>query len=158
MFNKIIHWSLKNHLLVVVGLIVFLVASSYVTMRMPVDVFPEFAPPEVVVQTESPGLAPDDVESLITFPVESAVNGTPGVEKVRSQSSVGLSTVIIVFRWGTDVYVARQLINERIQSVRDHFPAGTQAPVMLPITSAVGWMIKYSLESDTRSLMDLRTI
>lgn len=158
MFNKLIHWSLKNRLLVVVGLVVFLVVSSYVTMRMPVDVFPEFAPPQVVVQTESPGLAPEDVESLITFPVESAVNGTPGVDKVRSQSSVGLSTVVIVFRWGTDVYVARQLVNERIQSVRDRFPAGTQAPVMLPITSAVGWMIKYSLESDTRSPMDLRTI
>ncbi len=158
MFDKLILWSLKNRLLVVLGLAVFLVAATYTTIHMPVDVFPEFAPPQVVVQTESPGLAPEDVESLITFPVESAVNGTPGVDKVRSQSSVGLSTVTIIFRWGTDVYVARQLINERIQSVRDHFPAGTQAPVMLPITSAVGWMIKYSLESDTRSLMDLRTI
>jgi len=158
MFDKLILWSLKNRLLVVAGLMVFLVAATYTTIHMPVDVFPEFAPPQVVVQTESPGLAPEDVESLITFPVESAVNGTPGVDKVRSQSSVGLSTVAIIFRWGTDVYVARQLINERIQSVREHFPAGTQAPVMLPITSAVGWMIKYSLESDTRSLMDLRTI
>ena len=158
MFNKLIHWSLNNRLLVVVGLVVFLVTSSYVTVHMPVDVFPEFAPPQVVVQTESPGLAPEDVESLITFPVESAVNGTPGVDKVRSASSVGLSTVIIVFRWGTDVYIARQLVNERIQSVRDRFPVGTRAPVMLPITSAVGWMIKYSLESDTRSPMELRTI
>ena len=158
MFNKLIHWSLNNRLLVVVGLVVFLVASGYITVHMPVDVFPEFAPPQVVVQTESPGLAPEDVESLITFPVESAVNGTPGVDKVRSASSVGLSTVVIVFRWGTDVYVARQLVNERIQSVRDRFPVGTRAPVMLPITSAVGWMIKYSLESETRSPMELRTI
>ena len=145
-------------MLVVVGLVVFLVVSTYTTMRMPVDVFPEFAPPQVVVQTESPGLPPEDVEALITFPVESAVNGTPGVDKVRSASSVGLSTVVIVFRWGTDVYVARQLVNERIQSVRERFPVGTRAPVMLPITSAVGWMIKYSLESDTRSPMELRTI
>lgn len=158
MFNKLIHWSLNNRLLVVVGTVVFLVASTYTTMHMPVDVFPEFAPPQVVIQTESPGLAPEDVESLLTFPMESAVNGTPGVENVRSSSSVGLSTIVIVFRWGTDIYVARQLVNERIQSVRDRFPAGTQAPVMLPITSAVGWMVKYSLESDTRSPMDLRTI
>ena len=158
MFNKLIYWSLKNRLLVVVGLVVFLVVASYSTLQMPVDVFPEFAPPQVVIQTESPGLAPEDTESLITFPIESAVNGTPGVENVRSSSSVGLSTVTIVFRWGTDIYVARQLVNERIQSVRDRFPAGTQAPMMLPITSAVGWMIKYSLESDTRSPMDLRTI
>ncbi len=158
MFNKLIRWSLNNRLLVVVGLLVFLVTSTYVTMRMPVDVFPEFAPPQVVIQTESPGLAPEDAESLITFPIESAVNGTPGVDSVRSSSSVGLSTVTIVFRWGTDVYLARQLVNERIQSVRDRFPAGTQAPVMLPITSAVGWLVKYSLESDTRSPMELRTI
>jgi len=158
MFNKIILWSLKNRMLVVVGLVVFLVASTYTTMRMPVDVFPEFAPPQVVVQTESPGLPPEDAEALITFPIESAVNGTPGVDKVRSASSVGLSTVVIVFRWGTNVYVARQLVNERIQSVRERFPVGTRAPVMLPITSAVGWMIKYSLESDTRSPMELRTI
>jgi len=158
MFNKIILWSLKNRMLVVVGLVVFLAASTYTTMRMPVDVFPEFAPPQVVVQTESPGLAPEDVESLITFPIESAVNGTPGVDKVRSASSVGLSTVVIVFRWGTDIYVARQLVNERTQSVRERFPVGTRSPVMLPITSAVGWMIKYSLESDTRSPMELRTI
>ncbi len=158
MFNKIILWSLNNRMLVVVGLVVFLVVSTITTMRMPVDVFPEFAPPQVVVQTESPGLAPEDAEALITFPIESAVNGTPGVDKVRSSSSVGLSTVVIVFRWGTDVYVARQLINERIQSVRERFPVGTRAPVMLPITSAVGWMIKYSLESDTRSPMELRTI
>ena len=158
MFNKLILWSLHNRLLVVVGLVVFLVAASYTTQHMPVDVFPEFAPPQVVIQTESPGLAPEDTESLITFPIESAVNGTPGVENVRSSSSVGLSTITIVFRWGTDVYLARQLVNERIQSVRDRFPAGTQAPVMLPITSAVGWMVKYSLESDTRSPMELRTI
>ena len=158
MFNKLIQWSLKNRLLVVVGLVVFLVASTYVTRQMPVDVFPEFAPPQVVIQTESPGLAPEDVESLVTFPIESSVNGTPGVENVRSSSSVGLSTVTIVFRWGTDVYLARQLVNERIQSVSGRFPAGTQSPVMLPVTSAVGWLVKYSLESATRSPMELRTI
>ncbi len=158
MFNRIIHWSLRNRLLVVVGTVVFLCASGYVLNQMPVDVFPEFAPPEVVVQTEAPGLAPEDAEALITFPIESAVNGTPGVAKVRSASSVGLSTVVIVFDWGTNIYTARQLVNERIQSVRDRFPPGTHTPVMLPITSAVGWMVKYSLQSDTRSLMDLRTI
>ena len=158
MFNKIIRWSLNNRLLVMAGLVVFLFGSTYVTRNMPVDVFPEFAPPQVVIQTEAPGLSPEDVESLITFPIESSVNGTPDLENIRSSSSVGLSTVTIVFKWGTDVYLARQLVNERIQAVRDRFPNGTQTPVMLPVTSAVGWLVKYSLESDTRSPMELRTL
>jgi CzcA family heavy metal efflux pump len=157
-FNKIILWSLNNRLFVILGTGVFFVAGIFVLQRMAVDVFPEFAPPQVVIQTEAPGLAPEDVEALITFPIESSVNGTPGVEKVRSASSVGLSTVVVVFRWGTDIYTARQLVNERIQAVRDRFPAGTASPTMLPITSAVGWMVKYSLQSDTRSPMELRTI
>lgn len=158
MLNRIIHWSLTHRLLVVVGLVVFLVTAGGVASRMAVDVFPEFAPPQVVIQTEAPGLSPEDVESLITFPIESAVNGTPNVANVRSQSSVGLSTVVVVFNWGTDIYIDRQLVNERTQSVRDRFPAGTKPPVMLPITSAVGWLVKYSLQSDTRSPMELRTI
>ncbi len=158
MLNRIIHWSLTHRLLVVAGLVVFLVTAGAVASRMAVDVFPEFAPPQVVIQTEAPGLSPEDVESLITFPIESAVNGTPNVANVRSQSSVGLSTVVVVFDWGTDIYIDRQLVNERTQSVRDRFPAGTKAPVMLPITSAVGWLVKYSLQSDTRSPMELRTI
>jgi Cu/Ag efflux pump CusA len=158
MFDKIILWSLKNRLFVILGTGIFFAAGIFVLKGMAVDVFPEFAPPQVVIQTEAPGLAPEDVEALITFPVESSVNGTPGVDKVRSASSVGLSTVVVVFKWGTDIYTARQLVNERIQAVRDRFPAGTNSPVMLPITSAVGWMVKYSLQSDTRSPMDLRTI
>ena len=87
------------------------------------DVLPEFAPPQVIVQTEAPGLSPEDVETLITFRIEATVNGTPGVERVRSKSSAGLSTVIIVFEWGTDIYTARQLVNERHDSVC-HCPRG----------------------------------
>lgn len=158
MFNAIIRGSLSNKLLVVVATIIFLGAGSYLVTRMPVDVFPEFAPPQVVIQTEAPGLSPEDVEALITFPIESAVNGTPGVAAVRSSSSVGISTIIIVFNWGTDIYTGRQLVTERIQSVQNRFPPGTRPPVMLPITSAVGWMVKYSLTSSKFSPMDLRTI
>ncbi len=158
MFNAIIRWSLNNKLLIVVATFIFFGGSIYLTTEMPVDVFPEFAPPQVVVQTEAPGLSPEDVEALITFPIESAVNGTPGVDTVRSSSSVGLSTIIIVFKWGTNIYTARQLVNERIQSVVDRFPPGTKPPVMLPVTSTVGWMVKYSLASDKLSPMELRTI
>ncbi|MCH8013958.1 MAG: efflux RND transporter permease subunit, partial [Candidatus Dadabacteria bacterium] len=158
MFNAIIRWSLNNKLLIVVVTAIFFGVSLYLVTQMPVDVFPEFAPPQVVIQTEAPGLSPEDVEALITFPIESAVNGTPGVDAVRSSSSVGLSTIIIVFKSDTNIYTARQLVNERIQVVLDRFPPGTNPPVLLPVTSAVGWLIKYSLTSDNVSPMELRTI
>ncbi|MEE9251860.1 MAG: efflux RND transporter permease subunit, partial [Thermodesulfobacteriota bacterium] len=158
MFNAIIKWSLSNKLLIVAATAIFFGISVYLVKQMSIDVFPEFAPPQVVIQTEAPGLSPEDVEALITFPIESTINGTPGVDTVRSSSSVGLSTIIIIFKSDTDIYKARQLVNERIQSVQDRFPPGANPPVMLPVTSAVGWMIKYSLTSDTVSPMVLRTI
>jgi Cu/Ag efflux pump CusA len=158
MFNRLIAWSLHNRLLVLAITVVTFIAGGYVLNRMPVDVFPEFAPPQVVIQTEAPGLAPQDVEALITYPLESAINGTPGVDVVRSSSSVGLSTIVVVFQPGTNIYLDRQLVNERIQSVTANLPAGSQPPVMLPVTSAVGWLVKYTLESDTVSPMELRTI
>lgn len=153
-----IRQSLQNRLLVVTAYIVVLIVGIFVLRRMTLDVLPEFAPPQVVIQTESPGLSPEDVETLITFRIETAVNGTPGVDVVRSKSSAGLSTVIVVFKWGTDIYTARQLVNERLQEVRGRFPPGTEAPIMLPITSAVSWLVKFALKSDKVPLLDLRTL
>ena len=138
--------------------IVILIVGIFVLRRITLDVLPEFAPPQVVIQTESPGLSPENVETLITFRIEAVVNGTPGVDVVRSKSSAGLSTVIVVFKWGTDIYTARQLVNERLQEAREQFPPGTEAPVMLPITSAVSWLVKFALQSDKVSLLDLRTL
>ena len=138
--------------------IVILIVGIFVLRRITLDVLPEFAPPQVVIQTESPGLSPENVETLITFRIEAVVNGTPGVDVVRSKSSAGLSTVIVVFKWGTDIYTARQLVNERLQEAREQFPPGTEAPVMLPITSAVSWLVKFALQSDKISLLDLRTL
>ena len=158
MFNRLIAWSLHNRLIVLVLTLVLFIAGGYALQRMPVDVFPEFAPPQVVIQTEAPGMAPRDVESLLTYPLESAINGTPGVSDVRSNTSVGLSTITVVFNANTDVYLDRQLVNERIQNVLGRLPAGTLPPVMLPVTSAVGWLIKYALTSDTLSPEKLRTL
>lgn len=158
MFNRLIAWSLHNRLIVLVLTLVLFVAGGYSLQRMPVDVFPEFAPPQVVIQTEAPGMAPRDVESLLTYPLESAINGTPGVSDVRSNTSVGLSTITVVFNANTDIYRDRQLINERIQNVLGRLPAGTLPPVMLPVTSAVGWLIKYALTSDTLSPEKLRSL
>ena len=158
MFNRLISWSLHNRL-IVLGLTTILFAAGGLVLRqMPVDVFPEFAPPQVVVQTEVPGLAPADVEALVTYPLESAINGTPGVTHVRSKTSVGLSTITVVFRAGSNIYQDRQLINERIQTVAARLPSGSQPPVMLPVTSAVGWLVKYALTSDTLSPEQLRTL
>ncbi|MEO8505074.1 MAG: efflux RND transporter permease subunit [Acidobacteriota bacterium] len=158
MFDRIIQWSLSHRLLVIFGYVVLLAAGLVVLQTLPADVFPEFAPPQVVIQTQAPGMSPQDVESLVTLPLETAINGTPNVESVRSSSSVGLSTVTVVFKWGTNIYQDRQLVSERLQSARERFPQDVQASVMLPVTSAVGWLIKYSLTSSTVSPMDLRTL
>ncbi len=158
MFNRLIAWSLHNRLIVLALTIILFIAAGYALQRMSVDVFPEFAPPQVVIQTEVSGMAPQDVESLITYPLESAINGTPGVSSVRSKTSVGLSTITVVFSAHTDVYLDRQLVNERIQNVSSRLPLGAKPPVMLPVTSAVGWLIKYALVSDTMSPQDLRTL
>ena len=158
MFNRLIAWALNNRLLILAATVVLFVAGAYTLRQMPTDVFPEFAPPQVVIQTEAPGMAPTDVESLITYPLESAINGAPGVDNVRSQSSVGLSTITVVFDSGTNIYLDRQLVNERVQGVMSRLPAGTQPPTMLPVTSAVGWLVKYALVSDSVSSEELRTL
>jgi Cu/Ag efflux pump CusA len=152
MLNRLIAWSLHNRLLILAATLALFIAGGYALQRMPADVFPEFAPPQVVVQTEAPGMAPVDVESLITYPLESAINGTPGVTSVRSKTSVGLSTITIVFDDNSNVYLDRQLVNERILNVTGVLP------IMLPVTSAVGWLVKYSLVSDTLSPEELRTL
>ena len=158
MFDRLIAWSLHNRLIVLAITLVLFVAGGAVLRRMPVDVFPEFAPPQVVIQTEAPGMAPTDVESLITYPLESAINGSPGVDAVRSKTSVGLSTITVVFDSATDIYLDRQLINERLQNVTGKLPPTAKPPVMLPVTSAVGWLVKYALLSDTLSPQSLRAL
>lgn len=158
MFTRLIAWSLHNRLLILAITIILCLLGGYTLQKMPVDVFPEFAPPQVVVQTEAPGMAPQDVETLITYPLESAINGTPGVAHVRSKTSVGLSTIVVVFDDKTDIYLDRQLVNERIQQVASRLPAGSKLPVMLPVTSAVGWLVKYALISKTASPETLRTL
>lgn len=158
MFNRLIAWSLANRALVLALTLGLCILGGYTLQKMPVDVFPEFAPPQVVIQTEAPGMAPQDVEALITYPLESAINGTPGVTDVRSRTSAGLSTIVVIFADKTDIYRDRQLINERMQQVINKLPPGATAPVMLPVISAVGWMLKYALISDTLSPEELRTI
>lgn len=158
MFTHLIAWSLHNRPLVLALTLILCMLGGYTLKQMPVDVFPEFAPPQVVVQTQAPGMATQDVETLITYPLESAINGTPGVASVRSKTTIGLSTITIVFDDQTDIYRNRQLVNERIQQATSHLPPGVNLPVMLPVTSAVGWLVKYALVSPTASAETLRTL
>jgi CzcA family heavy metal efflux pump len=125
---------------------------------MPLDVFPAFAPPQVEIQTEAPGLAPEEVESLVTRPIESAINGTPGVETVRSSSAIGISVVKVIFGWDTEIYRARQLVQERLQLALSLLPQGVEPPQISPISSPLGAAIKYAFTSETTPLMEVRRI
>ncbi|MFS8120472.1 MAG: efflux RND transporter permease subunit, partial [Microcoleus sp.] len=144
MLNSILKWSIAQRWLVVIGAIIITFLGSYNLTRMPLDVFPNFAPPQVEIQTEAPGLAPEEVESLITLPIESAVNGTPGVETVRSSSAVGISVVRVIFKADTDIYQARQLIAERLQQTRSKLPQGVEEPQISPVSSPIATILMYA--------------
>ena len=158
MLNWMIGMALRNRALTVAAYVAVFVVGILAVRSVPLDVFPDFAPPQVLIQTEAPGLAPQDVERLVTLSIETAINGTPGVDVIRSRSSAGISLVTVIFAWGTDIYRARQLVAERLQTAKDTLPASARDPAMLPVTSAVGWLLKYALVSDTVSPLELRTI
>ncbi|PZV09877.1 MAG: CusA/CzcA family heavy metal efflux RND transporter [Leptolyngbya sp.] len=158
MLDNILKWSIAQRWLVVIGAIVVTFLGIYNLTQMPLDVFPDFAPPQVEIQTEAPGLAPEEVEALITLPIESAVNGTPGVEIVRSSSAVSISVVKVIFRWGTDVYQARQLVTERLQQVQEKLPEGVGIPQISPISSPIGTILMYAFTAETTPLMEVRRL
>ncbi|YAF94252.1 MAG: efflux RND transporter permease subunit [Nodularia sp. CChRGM 3473] len=158
MLNTILKWSIIQRWIVVLGAIVVTCLGVYNLTQMPLDVLPDFAPPQVEIQTEAPGLAPEEVESLITLPIESAVNGTPGVETVRSSSAVGISVVKVIFNWGTDVYQARQLVTERLQQAQQKLPEGVDNPQISPISSPIGTVLQYAFTAETTSLMEVRRL
>ncbi len=157
MIKNIISWSLKNRFIVIILGILFFIYGSFQTIHTPVDIFPEFAPPQVVIQTHAPGFAAEEVESLVTIPLESTLNGTSMVQTVRSSSSEGLSFITVVFEWGTNVYDARQLVAEKIQVVSSKLPANVKKPVLSPITSPIGNVYFFALTGKETSLREIRT-
>jgi CzcA family heavy metal efflux pump len=144
MLGNIVQWVINRRWLVVIAAVIVSLWTVYVIPQMPLDVLPAFAPPQVEIQTEAPGLAPEEVESLVTLPIESAINGTPGVTAVRSSSAAGISVVRTVFGWSTDIYQARQLITERLQQAVSKLPPGVEPPQMSPTTSPVGLVVQYA--------------
>ena len=155
MLDSIVKWSIAQRWLVVIASIIISLWGFRVLSEMPLDVFPNFAPPQVEIMTEAEGLAPDEVESLVTRPIESAINGTPGIETLRSASAVGLSAVRATFSGDTDIYRARQLITERLQQARSQIPQGVEEPEILPVSSPLGWTVKYAFTSDTTPIMEV---
>ncbi|WP_017656196.1 efflux RND transporter permease subunit [Fortiea contorta] len=155
MLNSIVKWSIAQRWLIVIASILISVQGFLVLTQMPLDVFPNFAPPQVEIMTEAPGLASEEVESLVTRPIESAINGTPGLETLRSSSAVGLSAVRATFRLDTEIYRARQLVTERLQQARSQLPQGVEDPEVLPVSSPLGWTVKYAFTSETTPLMEV---
>ncbi len=158
LLNAIVKGSIAQRWLVVIGYVLATLWGAWIITTMPLDVFPSFAPPQVEIQTEAPGLAPEEVESLVTRPIESAINGTPGVETVRSSSAVGISVVKVIFGWDTEIYRARQLVTERLQQAQNALPAGVEPPQISPASSPLGAIVKYAFTSETTSLMDVRQL
>lgn len=151
MIGYIIQWSLRNRLFVVIGALLLLAWGGIETARTPVDVFPDLTAPTVTVVTEAAGMAPADMEAQVTFPIETALNGAPGVRRVRSATKIGLSTIIVEFAWGTDGLLARQIVAEKLQLARAALPPGIEAPVMAPAASVMGEIMFIALTWDDPS-------
>ncbi|HKL87404.1 MAG TPA: efflux RND transporter permease subunit, partial [Salinibacter sp.] len=157
MLDRTIQWALTNRLVTLVGAVLLLAAGGYAALTMPVDVFPDLTAPRVTVITESHGMAPEEVEKLVTYPIETAVNGAASVRRVRSSSAQGYSIVWVEFEWGTDIYQARQIVNEKLSMVSSQLPEEVPPPVMAPITSIMGEIMLVSVESDRHSELEIRT-
>jgi len=167
MLNHLIAWSLRNRVIVLVASALMLVAGAITAYRMPVDVFPDLTAPTVTVITEAHGMAPEEVEALVSFPIETAVNGSTGVRRVRSSTAQGISVVWVEFDWGTDIFRARQIVAEKLQAVAGALPVGIAAPTLAPVSSVMGeiMMIGLTAPDSARarakapvSVMELRTI
>ena len=164
MFDKIIQLALQKRLIILVAAILLLIAGTYVSYDLPVDVFPDLTAPTVTIMTEAHGMASEEVETLVSFPIESAMNGATDVRRVRSSSAAGFSVVWVEFDWGTDIFIARQIVNEKLQTVSATLPDGIDQPILAPISSIMGEIMLIGLSIDEEnnptgiSKMDLRTI
>ena len=158
MLNKIIQVSLRNRLLILAIFALVMITGGYIATEMDVDVFPDLTAPTVTVMTEAHGMATEEVERLVSFPLESALNGAPGMRRIRSSSAMGISIIWAEFAWGTDIYRARQIVNEKLATAKNNLPEGVNNPTLAPISSIMGEIMLASLRSDSLNPMELRAI
>ncbi|MCF8401336.1 MAG: efflux RND transporter permease subunit, partial [Bacteroidales bacterium] len=158
MINKLVKFSLYNRLIILATTLLVLGSGIYLLRELDIDIFPDLNAPTVVIMTEAHGMAPEEVERLVSFPIETAINGANNMRRVRSSSSMGFSIVWAEFEWGTDIYEARQTITERLATVNEALPDHVDKPVLAPQTSLLGEILIFSITSDSLSEMELRTM
>src|SRR5688572_8426641 len=156
--KRLIHWSIEHHLIVIALSVLLLAAGAWTARDMPVDVFPDLTAPTVTILAEGHGMAPEEMESLVTFPIESAINGASGVRRVRSATAVGVGAIWVAFDCGTDIYIATQLVVEKLPLVAGTLPPLIERPVLAPITSNIGEILFFALSSESVDPLTMRTV
>jgi CzcA family heavy metal efflux pump len=156
--KRIIQWSIDHHWIVIGLSLLLFVAGAWTARQMPIDVFPDLTAPTVTILAEGHGMAPEEMESLVTFPIESAINGASGVRRVRSATAVGIAVVWVEFDWGTDIFMARQLVSEKLTLVSGTLPPQVERPILAPVSSIMGEILFFAISSDQDDPLTLRTV
>src|SRR6476619_4711423 len=156
--KRIIQWSIDHHWLVIGLSVLLFAAGAWTARQMPIDVFPDLTAPTVTILTEGRGMAPEEMEALVTFPIESAINGASNVRRVRSATALGLSVVWVEFDWGTDIFLARQVVAEKLALAGGSLPPQVERPVLAPVSSIMGEILFFAISSDAQDPLELRTV